>query len=202
MTAPGGAARPHRPPKPLVRRLLGPPLAAAGVHVFRMYRGERDLEEPLAEPAAGLDFEIADAGPDDLAELLDLVPDAQRAACRDAAGFGSSCMLARHAGRIAGYSWYDLRLLTVRHIRIAELPPDAGYTFASYVLPEFRGQKLFQLLTHRVYGTMRAAGRRRGWNLVERDNAASIAARERLGATFVPVTIVKLPGLRAIYREG
>lgn len=188
---------PSPPTKPLHRRVLGPLLAALGVHDFLMLYGEANLSRPLPEVRTGVPFDVALATQSDLDELLPLLPAAQQQACRSSIRFDSQCFLARHDGRIAGYSWYHPTLLSVLHLPIETLPPNIAYTFASYVLPEFRGKKLFQRLTVAVYDHARQEGRDFVCNLVERTNAASIAARQRLSVNFQPVRILALPGLGA-----
>lgn len=174
--------------------MLGPLLATLGFHDFLMFYGEADLAHALPEVRTGLPFDVTLAARADVDELLPLLPAAQQQACQASARFGSVCFLARHDGRIAGYSWYHPTLLSVRHLPIETLPPNVGYTFASYVLPEFRGKKLFQRLTVTVWDHARHEGRRFVCNLVERTNAASIAARRRLNVEFQPVHIRALPG--------
>ena len=183
--------------KPLHRRLLGPVASALGVHDFLMLYGEADLARPLREIRPGLPFDVAMASRADLDELLPRLPPAQQQACRSSMGFDSQCFLARHDGRIAGYSWYHPTLLSIVHLPMETLPPTIAYTSASYVLPEFRGKKLFQRLTLAVYEHARQEGRGFVCNLVERSNAASIAARQRLSVEFQPVRIVAFPGLGA-----
>jgi GNAT superfamily N-acetyltransferase len=191
------ADRPSPPSKPVHRRLLGPVAAALGVHDFLMLYGEADLEGPFPEVVTRIPFDVSLATRDEIEGLLPLVPPEQQRACRSSARFDSTCVVARHDGRFAGYSWYHPTLLSVLHLPIETLPPGIGYTFASYVLPEFRGKKLFQCLTRAVWEHARDDGRSFICNLVERRNAASIAARKRLGVSFQPVRIVALPLLGA-----
>jgi hypothetical protein len=53
-------------------------------------------------------------------------------------------------------------------------------------------------LTEAVYCRLAKEGFRFCCNLVDRDNAPSIAARRRLGAVFHPAPILKLPGLNPL----
>jgi hypothetical protein len=78
---------------------------------------------------------------------------------------------------------------------VQSLPPGGGYTYNSFVRPEFRGQRIFQCLTEAVYSKLEREGFQFCCNLVDRDNSPSIAARERLGAQFHAAPILKLPGL-------
>jgi hypothetical protein len=160
-----------------------------------MLYGERSLLDtlPHVEPVSDLVIREATAG--DL-ELLDAALEpAQADSCRIAAAQGSRCFIALHGRDIAGYSWLNTRDIFLLSWRVQSLPPEGGYTYNSFVRPQFRGQKIFQGLTESVYSKLEQEGFQFCCNLVDRDNAPSIAARERLGARFHAAPILKVPGL-------
>lgn len=173
---------------------IGMQAARFGLWRLKLMYGERDVTEPIPEVRAGIGVEVRLATKDDLDSV-----DAAIASPEDLRLFrlsresGAICFVAWVEGRPAGYSWLNLDALTLSCRVLRRLPPGYGYQCDSVVFPEFRGRKLFQKLSAAIYVYLREQGRRYACNLVARDNAASIEARRKLGATFRPVTILKFP---------
>ena len=181
--------------RPLWIRASSRVAALFGVRFYNMLYGERSLLETLEHVEPSSDLMIREATAGDL-ELLSSVLDPEQAeSCRTAADQQSRCLVALHGQEIAGYSWLNTRDVFLLSWRVQRLPPEGGYTYNSFVRPEFRGQKIFQCLTEAVYSQLEQEGFQFCCNLVDKDNAPSIAARGRLGAQFHAAPILKLPGL-------
>ncbi len=186
------SARDH---KPLWIRATSRTAGLFGVRFYNMLYGERSLGDAIhqVEPPAGLVIRRATSGDRELLES-NLTP-AQAKSCRIAAAQQSRCIVAMNGQEIAGYSWLNTRDIYLLSWRLQKLPPDGGYTYNSFVRPEYRGQKIFQRLTGAVYSELAREGFQFCCNLVDRNNAPSVAARRRLGALFHAAPILKLPGL-------
>jgi hypothetical protein len=184
--------------KPLWIRLASRTAGWFGVRFFNMLYGERSLvtPRPPVKPPPGL--EIRSATPADLEALQSNLPAALARSCRNAVDHGSRCLVALSGSEIAGFSWLNTEGIYLSSWRLGSLPPAGAYTYNSFVLPTFRGQKIFQCLTESVYSKLEVEGFRFCCNLVDRHNAPSVAARRRLGAEFFAAPILKLPGLNPL----
>lgn len=166
-----------------------------GVRFYNMLYGERSLVDAVqaVEPPPGLEIRRATA--QDLELLAAELAPPQAEACRIAAAQQSRCLVAVVGQEVAGYSWLNTADIFLLRWRVQALPPQGGYTHNSFVRPRFRGLKIFQCLTEAVYSDLKQRGFRFCCNLVDRDNAPSVAARKKLGALFRAAPILKLPGL-------
>jgi hypothetical protein len=108
---------------------------------------------------------------------------------------GSECLIAWRGEAMAGYSWVDRQQVVLLGNRVSDLPEEGAYTFNSYVWPDFRGRKVFQVLTESVYRLLAEEGFSFCCNLVDRNNAGSIGARKKFSVVTQPAPILKLPGL-------
>jgi len=186
---------PVRDHRPLWVRVASRTAALFGVRFYNMLYGERSLGDPVryVEPLPGL--VVRRATPLDLARLGTVFAPAQVESCRIATAQRSQCFVAVEGEEIAGYSWLNTDDIYLLSWKIRALPLQGGYTYNSFVRPEFRGQKIFQRLTEAVYSELEQEGFQFCCNLVDRDNAPSVAARRRLGAQFHAAPILKVPGL-------
>ena len=181
-----------------LRLLLSRLAALFGVHFYDMLYGEKDLNLAIPEVESRIDVRIAEAAEDDVEELAALLDANGQRHLRRAVQLGGRCFVARCGGRIAGCSWVNAHVIDLVGMTVARLPDDVAYTYNSCVFPEFRGNRVFQCLTRAVYTDVKEKGGRFVCNLVDRRNAASIAARTRLGAQFQNARVLKLPGLRPL----
>lgn len=181
--------------KPLWVRATSRTAGLFGVRFFNMLYGERSLVDAVhhVEPPPGLGIRQATA--QDLGFLATELAPAQAKSCRIAAAQQSRCFVAVIDQRVAGFSWFNTGDIYLLSWRVQALPPEGGYTYNSFVQPQFRGQKIFQCLTEGVYSALKQAGLEFCCNLVDKNNAPSVVARKRLGALFHPAPILKLPGL-------
>ena len=184
--------------RPLWVRVTSRTAGLFGVRFYNMLYGERSLLETAqsVEPPPGLELRRATSG--DLDRVASKLAPPQAESCRIAAAQRSQCLVAMVGQMLAGYSWFNTEDIYLLSWKVQALPPGGGYTYNSFVQPEFRGQKVFQCLTEAIYTELRQAGFEFCCNLVDRDNAPSVAARRRLGARFHAAPILKLPGLNPL----
>ncbi len=187
-----------RDSRPLWVRVISHTAGLFGVRFYNMLYGERSLLEPTkrVEPPPGLGVRRATSG--DFELLASKLAPPQAESCRIAAAQQSRCLVALVGKQFAGYSWLNTEDIYLLSWRVQALPSAGGYTYNSFVQPEFRGQKIFQCLTEAAYTELQQAGFEFCCNLVDRDNAPSVAARRRLGAQFRAAPILKLPGLNPV----
>ena len=184
--------------RPLWVRVTSRTAGRVGLHFYNMLYGERSLVEPVQHVEPPPDLEIRRATARELELVASKLDPPQAESCRIAAAQQSRCLLAMVGQDLAGYSWLNTDDIYLLSWRIQALPPEGGYTYNSFVHPEFRGQKIFQCLTEAIYTELQQAGFEFCCNLVDRDNAPSVAARRRLGAQFRAAPILKLPGLNPV----
>ena len=159
---------PVRDHRPLWVRVASRTAALFGVRFYNMLYGERTLGDAmqLVEPLPGLI--VRRATPLDLARLGRVFGPAQAESCRIATAQHSKCFVAVEGEEIAGYSWLNTHDIYLLSWKVQALPPQGGYTYNSFVRPEFRGQKIFQRLTEAVYSELEQEGFQFCCNLVDR----------------------------------
>lgn len=184
----------HR--KSALRHHLGNLAGKLGFNFLHMYYGEKDLNEPIPNIQAPINVEISCANAEDLEQIKRLISPGQVRMIQSYTDFGDTCLVAKCDGEIAGYSWWNRSEIRYGAYTLVRLPENMGYTFGSFVFPEFRGKKIFQCLTCAVYSSLKAQGCEFCCNLVDQANGPSVGARRNLGATFQPVRILKLPLIR------
>ncbi len=189
---------PTRNRRPLWVRVASRTASLFGVRFFNMLYGERSLADAIqhVEPSPGLGIRLAT--PRDLELLQSELSEDQASSCRIAAAQQSRCFTAFAGEDIAGYSWFNTRMIYMLRWKVQALPPEGAYTYNSYVRPEFRGQKIFQRLTEAVYSELEKEGFEFCCNLVDRNNTPSVAARRRLGTQFHAAPFLKLPGMNLL----
>ena len=184
--------------KSALRRRLSELAARCGVRVFAMYFGRRDLTGTLPAADPKIDLTITEAREADLRHLAQLLGHTADDPFARHRASGGVCLIAWAAADPAGYAWINRRQMNLLDLKICDLPDHVGYVTDGYVFPAYRGNKIFQALTCAMYAWLRDRGCRVAGNLVDRANQPSIAARRRLGVTFHPVWILKLPALPPI----
>lgn len=198
-SAPEVEARPLRRMPGFAARAL----AACGLRYLRLYALELDLRQALPDVAPGIDLHVQAADQRDL-ELIRVNSEPQGWArvLKDVSS-GARCFVALHSGDVAGYTFInDTSMPVLDGVDLGPLAADAVYSFHSHVFDRYRGQRVFQVLLQRVFGLLREEGVRYVCNFVDRDNVASVRARQKLGARGRPVTVITLPVLRPIVRGG
>ena len=182
------------PHKPLIQRFASRIAALFGVHFYNLLYGEKSLLEKIETVMPAPEVRVDLAREVEIENLLRRLPPEQSRYCLTAREVGSECWIAWHGEEIAGYSWVNRQQVNLLGWYLFELPESGAYTYNSYVWPEYRGRKIFQLLTEAVYKHMQAEGFAFCGNLVDRSNAASIGARRIFGLVYQPAPVLKIPG--------
>ncbi|HKY31591.1 MAG TPA: GNAT family N-acetyltransferase [Candidatus Polarisedimenticolia bacterium] len=95
---------------------------------------------------------------------------------------GDRCVLVTVEGAPAGMTWARLDLSSLREKGcLLQLPPGAAWVFDTFVRPELRGRRLFQVLMDAVFGMLRAGGTAWTYLAVHHENEASVRAHRRIG---------------------
>jgi hypothetical protein len=164
-----------------------------GVHTWKMYACEKDLQEPIPEIKPPIELEIGIASSDDLRCIEDRIHGEYKKVFQDGVRMGNTCFVAKTRGQIAGFSWVSFQAVPLVFGAVAQYPRDTAHSYHSLVFPEFRGNKVFQCLAREVYIYLKSQGYRYACNLITRKNAASIRARLNVGACIETVRFTKLP---------
>lgn len=181
-----------------LRRLIGDLVRPLGVRFFDVHYLEKDLRGELQAIECPIALEVRLAEETDLAGILARSEPEIAARLERARAIGSTCYVAVHEGKIAGYSWANRKVVDMGGLIVARMPAEGAYNYESLVFPEFRGNKIFQCLIGAVYADMKAAGCTFTANLVDTHNAASIAARRRHGVAFQSARYLGVPFLGAV----
>ncbi len=166
-----------------------------GIRYFDSLYGEKNLNTDIPPVDSPLDHEISLASKKEVRDVAGLqggeIPFRFEFAMKN----GSSCYIAWAEGKPAGYTWIDTRVMMMDMMKIIDVPPGGSFHFNSVVFPEFRRNKLFQSMIYRVYTDLKSQGYRYTGNFVDRDNTASIKAREHFNVLFQPARFSRIPGL-------
>ncbi len=165
-----------------------------GVRFYELYYVEKNLSDDIEKIALSIDLDIRKATDEDLNRIPRYLNNKDRENFEYNIAIKSTCYVAAHKDRIAGYSWASRRFIYIDGMILSKLPSGGSYNTDSYVFPEFRGNKIFQKLISAVYIEMKKSGCSFTSNIVATNNAPSIAARKRFGVTFQPTYILRLPG--------
>ena len=167
-----------------------------GIRYHDSLYGEKNLLTEIPVVKSPLDLDIRKAEDTEIKHMALLQGGDTLSRFEFAVNTGSSCYIAWAEGQPAGYSWTNNRVMMVDRQKAADVPPNGSFHFNSFVFPQFRGNKIFQCLIYHVYMDLKSQGRSFAGNFVDRENIASIKARQHFGVVFQPVQIVKLPGIR------
>ena len=172
------------------------------IYTWRMSTAAKDLHEPIPEVQSLIDVEVDIATNGDFELIRDVLVEPFASEFEEDFDERDLCFVAKVDGKIAGYSWLTFQPFElgapVGKFDIgcgshARYHADAAHIYGSQVLPEFRGKKIFQCLTREMYLYLKNKGYRYACNLIAVDNAASIAARARVGAKIDTLRFLKLP---------
>jgi len=144
----------------------------------------RDLAEPFPEVPNPLGARIERLHAPEASQAADEVAHFKklRRLFLRAPKLGWQAYVARLDGRIAGATFISRDSISCYGLRVHGLSGEERYSANTFVLPEFRGQKLFHLLKIESYLDQRAAGVRRIYNMVQHTNAPSLRVHRNLGA--------------------
>lgn len=178
-----------------LQRLAGGLAGLFGVRYYTMLYSEKSLVGEVEHIEAPDALEVRPASAEDLEVIFARQSGSEEELGRRILELGGECLIAWRQEEMAGYSWIHRDRVLLLGDPLTALPPEGGYTFNSWVWPEFRGRKVFQVLTEHVYRTLKAEGLTFCCNLVDRNNGGSIGARSKFHVAVRPAPILKLPGL-------
>lgn len=184
--------------KLLLQRIASRIAGLFGIRFYNLYYVEKKLLTNTESVEPSVELKIRNANAKDLSYIIKLLGNSIRKEFEYAMAIGSTCYVALHDGKVAGYSWVNCRIIYLNGMHVVTLPDNGSYNTNSYVFPECRGQKVFQSLISRIYSDMKKEGCTFTANLVDKSNAPSIAARKRFSVNFQNAQILKLPGLKPI----
>lgn len=184
----------------LARRVLGPVATRFGVRFFDVFYGERRIEDVPAVVQPPIALEVRGAQPADVEPMLARIAAAEARRIRQALLLDSEvCLVATSAGADAGFICANLAHVDLAGLPICALPAGGAYVHNTHVLPEFRGQKVMQVMARALHVTLAARGCTFTCRLIDRENVASLVGTERSGIRFRWAPIVKLPGAPAFF---
>lgn len=167
---------------------------ALGIRYHDSLYGEKNLLSEIPAVTSPLDMEIRLASEREIREVALLQGDDTLSRFEFALNTGSFCYIAWVGGEPAGYSWANKLVMMVDRNKAADVPPGGAFHFNSFVFPRFRGNKIFQCLIYNIYKDLKSQGCKFAGNFVDRENIASIRARQHFGVFFQPARMIKLPG--------
>jgi GNAT superfamily N-acetyltransferase len=94
---------------------------------------------------------------------------------------GHLCVLTRHQGRVAGYTWADLREVNDAACDFP-LGPGEAYLYDAFVAPEHRGRGLAPYLRYQCYEQLRRAGYDTFYSVSDYFNSPAIRFKRKLNA--------------------
>ncbi len=183
---------------PLARRLASRVAGVFGVQLFTLLYGEKPLLGNIERIEPSLEIRIRRAGASELEHLLQALPEGQADIYGTARANEADVWIAWHGGEMAGYTWANRHAAYLLNWRLLDLPAGGAFTFNNFVLPRYRGCRIAQCLSQAVYSDLKADGYSFCCHFVDRNNAASIAARSKFGFNYRPAPVLKLPGCRPL----
>lgn len=180
-----------------------------GFRYYDMYYVERSLEKPIDAPPSRLALDISTATRADQEEILRLRE--ARHARRLRFRFESRrtrCYVAKHQNALVGYSMISTGLMDITgldavELPIRQMPDDTGLTHDAFVLPTFRGNRIFHSLLGHAYRERREEGLVRVCNLIDPANVWSLKVHLDMGNKIQRLKLLKLPagGLRVVGQD-
>lgn len=172
--------------------------ARVGIRYFDTLYGEKDLSGEIPVFQSSLDLEIRKAGEEEILTLARIQGGDMEYRFRFAVDCGGDCYIALSNGEPAGYTWVNKDVMTMDMTKIIDVPPGGSFHFNSFVFARFRGHKIFQSMISHVYHDLKNQGCVFTGNFVDRENTASIRARNHFDVLFQPVRVLRIPGLPVI----
>lgn len=163
-----------------------------GIHVDKLLYCERSLKN-FPKVRAKIPLSITKASDEDIQFILKRMNIREQKYARYSLKQRNTCYIAKHEGRIAGFSWVSKEGIHLHHRMILSFSGSKAYTHHSYVFPEFRRKKVFQKLTQVICRNLKKEGYVKVCNLIFPGNTPSIKARIRLGYKCVSLTILSTP---------
>jgi hypothetical protein len=165
-----------------------------GIRYFDSLYGEKNLLTDIPSVNSPLDHEIRLADKEEIRKIAGIQGGDTLFRFEFALETGSSCYIVWAGGKPAGYTWINTRVMMMDMMKVIDVPDGGSFHFNSVVFPEFRRNKLFQCMIYRVYKDMKDQGYKFTGNFVDRDNTASIKARNHFNVLFQTARIGRIPG--------
>jgi ribosomal protein S18 acetylase RimI-like enzyme len=107
---------------------------------------------------------------------------------------GDLCIVLKHNGEIAGYTWADLQRVSDAACNFP-LERDEAYLYDAYIAPQFRGRGLAPYMRSECYKHLRATGRYCFYSISDFFNKPAIRFKRKLNAEMVRLYLqIKLGG--------
>jgi GNAT superfamily N-acetyltransferase len=144
----------------------------------RMLVVEQPLDElpPLRVPAG---VEIREIHPDELERLRPLVTTRTLTRFRSYMDHGGICLVASRRGDPVGYTWIAGRMLPGIESIPIDLPADAVYGWALYVMPTERGSGVGSALVAARLASAQRRGYRLAWRAIRITNRPALRTLEK-----------------------
>ena len=169
-----------------------------GIRFFDLYYGQRDLSAKAEPVVPSLAVEIRLAAKGDLQRIPRPVGIERQMEFDRNRAFGSSCYIAVHEGKVAGYLWVNKKIINMEGMDLANLPAKHAFTHNAYVFREYRNRKIYQFLRRAICHEMYQSGCRVISCLVDKANTRSIEILRQEGIEFQNAGVLKLPGFKPI----
>jgi len=111
---------------------------------------------------------------------------------------GKRCYGAKIEGRIAAFTWADLREFGTRTRRFL-LQEDEAYLFDAYTLPGHRGKGLAPVVRYYAYERLEDMGKKRLYSITDFFNVPSLRFKKKLGAKIIELRMLFLVFNRKIF---
>ncbi len=159
-------------------------MAMVGFRVNPFYLIEERLFEDLGvKLEEGFEsFEISLLGPEDMEEI-GRIPGYNPTTDQllERLDKGQKCFGVKQEGRLAGFTWADLRECSDKWCKLP-VEENEAYLFDAYTLEAFRGKKIAPFMRYYCYRALNQMGRDRFYSISEAFNSPSIRFKSRLKA--------------------
>jgi len=170
-----------------------------GLGFYNLYYVEKNLLNDIEIFESRIEVEIRKATDKDIHQILKQLDHKDRKNFEYNIAIESTCYIAAHKNKIAGYSWANLKYIYIDGMKVAELPAKGSYHADTYVFPEFRGNKILLKLVSSVYADLKKAGCIFTGTIITKNNAASIATTKKFHVKFQTTRILRLPGPKSLF---
>jgi hypothetical protein len=165
-----------------------------GIRYFDCLYGEKNLLSDIPSVNSLLAHEIRLADREEIRDIARIQGGDTLFRFEFALETGSSCYIVWAEDKPAGYTWINTQVMMMDMMKVIDVPAGGSFHFNSVVFPEFRRNGLFQCMIYRVYKDLKDQGYKFTANFVNRDNTASIRARNHFDVFFQTARIGRIPG--------
>lgn len=169
-----------------------------GIGFYNLYYVEKNLLNDIEIFESQIEVEIRKATDGDIRQILKRLDHKDRKNFEYNIAIESTCHVATHKNKIAGFSWANLKYIYIDGMKVAELPAKGSYHGDTYVFPEFRGNKILLKLVSAVYADLKKAGCIFTGTIIAKNNATSIATTKKFHVKFQTTHILRLPGPKSL----